>query len=965
MADTKKVFTHLQDLETANQAWFNKPSMKFDNYRDILPDLRTSADGSGDAYLGKFTNHKAFIERYESLGGNKGIDSIRTKKFKKLIDKPEIQGDTDWNTYFKSFNAKGDEIIEASGGPKLEGTDLFDIVGGGPDANTTPYEIDRTIALPVEFEYQKFNANEGITPKLVADNEPSFAVVDNFAYAGTLTDVDKVDTQQGFQNPSQTVEELSFTPKTGERANLVKLSPIESEITSENFDNLEFWNSVHTTNTLKNKNDIKIEATLDGPKINIETAQSKVGAEITVTSETPDKYEQMMAKFKEEMYPDMFIPSVSSEKVALSAEALSLQELREIETHVVTGPPNAAAVDFIKKEGYFQDENTSFESKLANDSNATVDNTYFPPTDSQGLETYDAVLSPEKIKGFQNYLDRLKIEDERKQNEELERKKQNETISQQTADKNIIRKADDKAAVIARSEQSAKEHDQRVKDNIEKLSAEKRANDIAERTQKLSAANHERDVKERIKRLKSEEDAQKVRDNLNGGDTVTRAAAQQAKRDNSLAEQLARMDEQYELASDASGEQAKQAEIRRIAKLVQASKVAGRFALEDDPFKFSTLAYPRDIGTDLQNGHFMLFYINVQNKTKYSYTGVEEIDGISQYVRVGDIVEKVTEEKFSRFDQKGGTAVADLGTKSKNEAGYIKTTYEYVTGATEEFKNQNLDVAYKKRQVGRGQRGNLIMDGVDLRKHRKPQTGINSFLPTTTRITDSIALYLPANVESNTKAGYQDFATGMAGYLAMGGIDIIDKIKNHDFQGAADTFLDKAGTIGVEMLKKFGLAAVSSFTQSEGVEETFNKAFGQTLNPYLEVAYTSMGVRTFSYTFKFAPKSADETKDVQAIIQAFRFHMAPELKGTNHRYLTLPSTFDIHYMFQSAIKDEIQAKENSFYNKIATCVLTSCDVNYTPDGVKSFGDGAPTQISMTLAFMETEMLTKQKINEGF
>ena len=70
-------------------------------------------------------------------------------------------------------------------------------------------------------------------------------------------------------------------------------------------------------------------------------------------------------------------------------------------------------------------------------------------------------------------------------------------------------------------------------------------------------------------------------------------------------------------------------------------------------------------------------------------------------------------------------------------------------------------------------------------------------------------------------------------------------------------------------------------------------------------------------------------------------------------------------MFQSAIGDEIQAKENSFYNKIATCVLQSVDVNYTPDGVKSFGDGAPTQITMDLSFMETEMLTKQKINQGF
>ena len=85
--------------------------------------------------------------------------------------------------------------------------------------------------------------------------------------------------------------------------------------------------------------------------------------------------------------------------------------------------------------------------------------------------------------------------------------------------------------------------------------------------------------------------------------------------------------------------------------------------------------------------------------------------------------------------------------------------------------------------------------------------------------------------------------------------------------------------------------------------------------------------------------------------------MAPELKGTNHRYLTLPSTFDIHYMYQS--------KENPFYNKIAICVLDGCTVDYTPNGVKTFEDGAPTQINMTLTFKETKMLTKQKINDGF
>ena len=114
--------------------------------------------------------------------------------------------------------------------------------------------------------------------------------------------------------------------------------------------------------------------------------------------------------------------------------------------------------------------------------------------------------------------------------------------------------------------------------------------------------------------------------------------------------------------------------------------------------------------------------------------------------------------------------------------------------------------------------------------------------------------------------------------------------------------------------------------------------------------------------FNFRPKSSDETEEVKAIIQLFRFHMAPELKGTNHRYMTLPSTFDIHYMYQS---DPGTTKENSFYNKIATCVLERCDVNYTPTGVKSFDDGAPTEITMSLSFKETELLTKQKINDGF
>ena len=291
-----------------------------------------------------------------------------------------------------------------------------------------------------------------------------------------------------------------------------------------------------------------------------------------------------------------------------------------------------------------------------------------------------------------------------------------------------------------------------------------------------------------------------------------------------------------------------------------------------------------------------------------------------------------------------------------------KTNYHSNTGAS--AAGLADDISYLRGGVQAGRPGNLLQSNqVNLMRQRQPTEGIASRLDLTSRITDSVALYLPSNVESNVSASYTGFDMGLLGFLALGGADIIKQVKDRDFEGAAENFLGTGERMLTEMIKKAGIAAVdAAFGGGGGTEQVFNKVFGQTTNPFIEVAFNNMSLRDFSYTFNFRPRSADETAEVKAIIQLFRFHMAPELKGTNHRYMTLPSTFDIHYMYQS---DPETARENTFYNKIATCVLERCDVNYTPTGVKSFDDGAPTEITMALAFKETELLTKNKINQGF
>jgi hypothetical protein len=317
-------------------------------------------------------------------------------------------------------------------------------------------------------------------------------------------------------------------------------------------------------------------------------------------------------------------------------------------------------------------------------------------------------------------------------------------------------------------------------------------------------------------------------------------------------------------------------------------------SLTKDPFNFSTLAYPRDVTQDMANGHYILFYVNVQNKTKYRYEDFDENT-------VGDSYE---------YEQPVST-----GPLSHQQSTKIVTS----TGANA------AEVEYAKRLIGKGKKG---------------------------RVKDDVGVT------------YEGAATGLAGLAAAGGIDFVKAMQRNDFEAAAGELVQGTKTVVTESLKRAAAGFADMLMGDAGGSslDLFNKAWGQAENPYLEVIFENITLRSFTYNFKFAPRNKDERDDVQAIIQLFRFHMVPELKGGNHRYMTLPSTFDIHYMWQSSWDT---AWENNFYSKIATCVLESCNVDYTPGGVKSFADGSPTQITMGLTFKETEMLTKQKINDGY
>jgi hypothetical protein len=333
----------------------------------------------------------------------------------------------------------------------------------------------------------------------------------------------------------------------------------------------------------------------------------------------------------------------------------------------------------------------------------------------------------------------------------------------------------------------------------------------------------------------------------------------------------------------------------------------------------------------------MLFYINVQNNTTFPYTDVRGVD-------VGGKVITTIEQ----VDLDQGFQVGNVGEEVAAGGVAVEGSEKNNLKHTKAIQSINSDVQKLRKEKTKMKTGALAK--------------METF--TTKRIMDSIAIYLPPNVQDNYTTSYNAAATGLIGFATAAGITASEAFRKGDMRTVARTILSSAGGGLEEMLRRAGLSITEMLTDAEGGVELANKVFGRAANPYLEVLFQGPELRTFTYNFTFAPKSKEEQDEVHKIIKLFRFHQAPEHRSDHSMFLGLPSEFDIHYMYQGSAEGE-ESGENQFYNKIATCVLQNVNVDYTPGKVASHQSGAPVLIKMSLTFLETEMITKSHIQAGY
>ena len=372
--------------------------------------------------------------------------------------------------------------------------------------------------------------------------------------------------------------------------------------------------------------------------------------------------------------------------------------------------------------------------------------------------------------------------------------------------------------------------------------------------------------------------------------------------------------------------------------------------------RYSTemLSFPLNVasaGNGLGNhGHYIMFFINSQQKAKLRTSGEEGgksiVEGRKQYNIPKYINSWNSASKSYKKQQKENQDLQQINQASIKEA-----------KEKEEIENHPEFGVNSKNLGGKGTKN---VTPVGSGRHKIGGSTIRIERAETRRLKGGIAMYMPASVQVTYGADYTD--TDIGG-ITGDALDAYNKFVEGNYKGASEAIF-RIPEGAKDSLSNVLLSSVGALPGMGGAKEVSEMQSGEIITDRLELAFKGIQKRSFSYTFKMIPKNEREADEIRKIVFAFKANMLPEfVAGRSGRRLVVPNTFDIQYQYMGV--------SNEYLHHISTCVLENMSVTYGGDRYKTFnasskGDGAPpVETSITLQFKELELITRERVFEGF
>lgn len=352
-----------------------------------------------------------------------------------------------------------------------------------------------------------------------------------------------------------------------------------------------------------------------------------------------------------------------------------------------------------------------------------------------------------------------------------------------------------------------------------------------------------------------------------------------------------------------------------------------------DVYKTDSFSYPDDVTTsEVYGGNFAVFFINVQEQSKL-------LNGDTSFVN--DVITGINNNAGNISTTAAIASQAMVGAFQGGIVGAIGGVYDAVKSAGAGNAGDTGLVNSGKGILGSAAKklaaplGGAILKGGAAGVIAYESGG---FSKPVKRLKTAISLYMPSSLSATYGVQYNESEVPLTMQVANAVGDMFN------------------GTLPVGDTSK-AIATAVGFKMSGDAAGALSKLSKLAPNPTTEMVFQSVETRTFSFNYRFAPRSEKEAENVLRIIEQFKFHMHPEFKDQTGFLYIYPSEFDIVYYSGG--------QENPNLHKHTSCVLINMVVNYTPNSIFStFDNGMPTQIELTLSFKELAKLDKQKIQEG-
>ena len=242
------------------------------------------------------------------------------------------------------------------------------------------------------------------------------------------------------------------------------------------------------------------------------------------------------------------------------------------------------------------------------------------------------------------------------------------------------------------------------------------------------------------------------------------------------------------------------------------------------------------------------------------------------------------------------------------------------------------------------------------------------------KINKTICLYMPTSVKTNYGVEYteEDFSaiTQAVGTIKATAQTVSNFLKgipqNESTAALMRGVTDIAGRQALDKANNTLSSIASPLSGGEDLKlpQVYSALSRKVQNPFIVNMYKSTKRRIFDFSFRFLPRSREEMTAVYNIITTLKKYSLPRrVDEQAGRLLEYPAEFSVKFFHNG--------KQNLFLPKIGRCALKDVGLNYGDEVFTTFaplegvGWAAPTKIDLTLSFEELEILTSNRIEEGF